>query len=125
MNISPNPVVYFEIPVTNMERAQHFYQTVFEIAFEEEIIDGNEMALFPFSEKETGITGALAKGNSYRPGREGTLVYFGTDQIDDVLLKAQQNGGTVLYPKTANEYGYVAEFEDTEGNRVGLFTKTE
>ncbi|WP_340064768.1 VOC family protein [Ascidiimonas aurantiaca] len=125
MNISPNPVVYFEIPVTNMERAQRFYETVFDVAFEKEVIDGNDMALFPFSENQTGITGALAKGDSYRPGREGTLVYFGTDQIDDVLVKAQQNGGAVLYPKTANEYGYVAEFEDTEGNRIGLFMKTE
>jgi hypothetical protein len=43
-----NPVVYFEIPVTNIDRAIKFYMAVFNFDFDKEIIDSNEMALFPF-----------------------------------------------------------------------------
>jgi uncharacterized protein len=116
-----NPAVYFEIPVTNMERAKKFYTVVFKVDFTEEIIDNNQMALFPFDENGTGITGALAKGEIYKPSKTGTLIYFHTADIDSTLNAAVQNGGKILYPKTSTgQYGYVAEFEDTEGNRIGV-----
>jgi predicted enzyme related to lactoylglutathione lyase len=35
------------------------------------------------------------------------------------------NGGQVLYPKTDNGIGLVAEFEDTEGNRIALYASKE
>jgi uncharacterized protein len=116
-----NPVVYFEIPVMNMERAMKFYSTVFNAAFEKTTIDGNDMALFPIAEDGIGISGALAKGEIYKPTRDGTLVYFKTENIDSTLNLAEQNGGKKLYPKTSNgALGFVAEFEDSEGNRVAL-----
>jgi predicted enzyme related to lactoylglutathione lyase len=34
-----------------------------------------------------------------------------------------ENGGTILYPKTDNGIGFVAEYEDSEGNRIALFQK--
>lgn len=116
-----NPAVYFEIPVTNMERAKKFYTAVIKVDFTEEIIDNNQMALFPFAEKEAGITGALAKGETYKPSKTGALIYFHTTDIESTLKTAVQNGGKILYPKTSTgQYGYVAEFEDTEGNRIAL-----
>jgi uncharacterized protein len=116
-----NPVVYFEIPVTNMNRAIQFYSAVFHIHFELEIIDNNEMALFPFNEKGHGVTGALAKGEIYKPTKEGVLIYFRTNNIDETLHLVLQHGGKILYPKTSvNELGFVAEFQDTEGNRIAL-----
>jgi predicted enzyme related to lactoylglutathione lyase len=53
MNTS-NPVVYFEIPVNDIERAEKFYTAVFNFSFEKEMIDHYEMALFPFEEKIAG-----------------------------------------------------------------------
>ncbi|MCU0355915.1 MAG: VOC family protein [Cytophagales bacterium] len=98
-----------------------FYEAVFGFDFTRETIDGNEMALFPFDEKGLGITGALAKGEIYKPTKNGTLVYFRTDNIDKTLRKANQNGGKTLYPKTSiGAAGFVAEFEDSEGNRIAL-----
>lgn len=61
MSKKSNPVVYFEIPVKDIDRAVKFYKKVFHFDFDKEIIDNNEMALFPFVEKNSGITGALAK----------------------------------------------------------------
>ena len=46
-----NPVVYFEIPVIDIDRATKFYSTVFNFKFDTTIIDNNKMALFPFTEE--------------------------------------------------------------------------
>ena len=121
MTKKSNPVVYFEIPVNNMDRAINFYKAVFHFEFDKEIIDGNEMALFPFTEGSSGISGALAKGEIYKPTKDGIVIYFKTDSIDETLNLATANGGQILYPKTDNGIGFVAEFEDTEGNRIALF----
>jgi uncharacterized protein len=112
-----NPVTYFEIPVQNMERAITFYETVFCYTFEKDSIDGNEMAFFPLDENGRGISGALAKGKTYNPSQAGTLIYFNSEDIEKTLA----NRGKILYPKTSiGTLGFVAEFEDSEGNRIGL-----
>ena len=116
-----NPVVYFEIPVTDMDRAVKFYAAVFNFDFEKDMIDHNEMALFPFTVTDSGISGALAKGEIYKPTIDGTLIYFKTENIDATLKLALKNGGEMLYPKTSNGvFGSVAEFKDSEGNRIAL-----
>ncbi|VFA42013.1 Predicted enzyme related to lactoylglutathione lyase [Chryseobacterium indologenes] len=117
-----NPVVYFEIPVADLERAEKFYTAVFNFTFEKEIIDSYEMALFPFEEKNSGITGALAKGEVYKPTKEGVIIYFKTENIDETLNRVLTQGGKILYPKKTDEkHGFaVAEFEDSEGNRIAL-----
>lgn len=115
-----NPVVYFEIPVTDIDRAIKFYEAVFHFDFEKENIDYNEMALFPFKEGNSGISGALAKGEIYKPTKDGVVIYFKTENIDETLKLATSNGGKILYPKTDNGQGFVAEFQDSEGNRIAL-----
>jgi uncharacterized protein len=124
MDESLNPVVYFEIPVTDIDRAVNFYAAVFKFNFGKEIIDKNVMALFPFTDKGSGISGALAKGDIYKPTKNGVVIYFKTNDIDETLKLVQKNGGQILYPKTSNgDLGYVAEFEDSEGNRIALHMK--
>jgi predicted enzyme related to lactoylglutathione lyase len=120
-----NPVVYFEIPVIDMDRATKFYSTVFKFKFDTTIIDNNEMALFPFIQENSGISGALAKGEIYKPTKDGVLIYFNTANMDETLRLANANGGQILYPKTDNGIGLVAEFEDTEGNRIALYQSKE
>ncbi|MCX6596805.1 MAG: VOC family protein [Acidobacteria bacterium] len=104
-----------------MERAMKFYRAVFGVDFTRETVDGNEMAFFPFSEAAPGATGALAKGATYVPSHNGSLVYFHTREIDAVLARVTGQGGKTLYPKTAiGAQGFVAELEDSEGNRIAL-----
>ncbi|WP_208746827.1 VOC family protein, partial [Aquimarina algiphila] len=88
-----NPVVYFEIPVSNIDRAIKFYKSVFNFTFEREVIDKNEMALFPFAEENSGISGALAKGEIYKPTNDGVVIYFKTENIDKTLKIVIENGG--------------------------------
>lgn len=121
LTIKSNPVVYFEIPVTEIDRAIKFYNAVFHFEFEKENIDNNEMALFPFANENSGISGALAKGEIYKPTKNGVVIYFKTENIDETLKLATSNGGQILYPITNNGIGLVAELEDTEGNRIALY----
>nr|WP_121272832.1 VOC family protein [Pedobacter schmidteae] len=121
MNKSHHHVVYFEIPVNDLDRAMNFYQLVFGFEFEQDIIEDNEMAFFSLDGGDNGMSGALAKGEIYKPTNNGVLIYFFTENIDETLKRAISNGGKTLFPKTFNEgWGFVAEFEDTEGNRIAL-----
>jgi uncharacterized protein len=116
-----NPVSFFEIPVNDLQRATDFYEFVFECKLELQTIDGNEMAMFAFNESGFGASGALVKGEAYVTSKHGTRVYFSVSDIDDHLSRILQKGGQVMYPKTdIDDYGYVAEFEDSEGNCVAL-----
>jgi uncharacterized protein len=119
-----NPVGYFEVPVLDIERAILFYEAVFGYSLERSSIDGNEMALFSFDEMASGITGALAQGESYIPSKQGSRIYFSVDDIDNTLGNVISSGGKILYPKTSiGELGWVAEFEDTEGNCIALHSQ--
>jgi predicted enzyme related to lactoylglutathione lyase len=116
-----NPAVYFEIPVSDLDRATKFYSAVFGFTFERQNIHGNEMAMFPFSQNGSGITGALVKGEIYKPTQSGVVIYFHTENIDATLERAVKNGAKILFPKTsAGDFGVVAEFSDSEGNRIAL-----
>lgn len=121
----PNPVGYFEIPVSDLDRACRFYAAVFGFDFERETIDGYEMALLPLHEGSAGASGALAKGDVYVPSKTGVIVYFSVTDIDVALACAVAAGGAVLYAKKSiGPAGFVAEIEDSEGNRIALTART-
>jgi hypothetical protein len=115
-----NPIPYVEIPVTDMARAIAFYTAVFAVDLERRTVDGYNMALFP-ADDGPGAKAALAKGDVYRPSKEGAIVYFGVADIEATVARATAAGGRVLYPvKDIGEFGFVAEIEDSEGNRIAL-----
>jgi predicted enzyme related to lactoylglutathione lyase len=116
-----NPVFHFEIPVTDMDRAAAFYEAVFGYPLTREMVDGYDMAFFPRADGQPGASGALAKGDVYRPSHDGPVIYFDVPDIDAVLARAATRGSRVLYPKKdIGAAGYVAEIEDSEGNRIAL-----
>lgn len=116
-----NPVVHFEIPVTDLDRAVRFYEAVFETKLARQEVDGYAMAFFPRADGKPGASGALAKGDVYVPTKSGAILYFDVPSIDPVLARAVTSGGKVLYPKKdIGEAGFVAEIEDSEGNRIAL-----
>ena len=118
--MTPNPVTYFEIPVTDMGRAIEFYEAVFAVALERVQIDGHDMALFAFDEKRQGISGALAKGESYVPSRSGPRVYFSVQSIDQTLTRIRSLGAKIAYPKSLVGSFWIAEFIDSEGNQIAI-----
>lgn len=124
-SIISNPVSYFEIPVMDMDRATSFYETVLGVSLERTVIHGSDMALFPFDENSRGISGALAKGDSYVPSKSGPRVYFFVESIGETLERAISNGGRVAFPKTQAGDFWVAEVEDSEGNLIALSSADE
>ncbi len=116
-----NPVSYFEIPVTDLDRAVEFYESVFEVQLERATVDGYDMALFPSDSDAAGASGALAQGDVYVPSKEGAVLYFSVDDIDSIIERAIARNGKVLYPKKSiGVPDFVAEIEDSEGNRIAL-----
>lgn len=116
-----NPVVHFEIPVTDMERAVAFYEAVFGTKLERAEVDGYDMAFFPRADGRAGASGALAKGDVYQPSHHGPILYFDVADIDAIIARAVAHGARVLYPKKdIGAAGFVAEIEDSEGNRIAL-----
>ena len=116
-----NPVNWFEIPTTDLERATSFYETALGISLSPMEMAPLKMAWFPMTQGAAGATGALVQGEGYAPSASGTLVFIHVDDIDATLARIAANGGKTLVPKTdIGEYGSFAHFEDTEGNRVAL-----
>ena len=115
-----NALNWFDIPVTDIDRATKFYNTVLATELQSvEIPDGFVMGMFP---AEDGIGGAVIKGEGYTPSAEGSVIYLnaGAD-LSDALGRVEAAGGQVLLPKTdIGENGYVAFLLDPEGNKVGL-----
>ena len=121
-----NPVVYFEIPALDLERACDFYSKVFETTLTKDIVDGYQMAFFESSGDSFGATGALVVGDVYVPSHQGCFLYFGVESIDETVARALELGGSVLYPKKSNgDLGFVAEIQDTEGNRIALHEESK
>ncbi len=120
-----NPVIWFEIPVTDLIRASAFYQKVFDysITFREK--KSMKMGVFPLI-NAPGISGALVQVKGYTPHHSGTVVYFFVNNIENTLEKVINNGGKLLIPNTdIGEEGYIAQFEDSEGNQVGIYKAKE
>jgi uncharacterized protein len=116
-----NPVFHFEIPVTNIERAVHFYERILDVKLTRRTVDGYEMAFFPRADGKPGASGALAMGDVYVPSKTGAIVYFDVPDIDQALERAEEFRTVSLYPKKdIGADGYVAEIEDSEGNRLAL-----
>jgi predicted enzyme related to lactoylglutathione lyase len=119
--IKTNPISWFEIPVRDVGKARRFYEKVFDTELTLEDMDAFNMAFFPMAENAPGAAGMLIKGETYEPSHAGTIVYFSVEDIEETLRRISANGGKTLLPKKSiGEYGFIAHFEDTEGNRLAL-----
>ncbi|MDN3643584.1 VOC family protein [Lutimonas halocynthiae] len=123
-----NMVGWFEIPVSDMKRAQAFYEKVFGIRIMVEQFGDTLMGWFPFTQdlEAKGAGGSLVQNKkSYTPSADGTLVYFSSPEINEELKRVKEAGGNVLQEKTLirDDIGYMALFLDTEGNRIALHSR--
>jgi predicted enzyme related to lactoylglutathione lyase len=120
-----NIVTWFEIPVKDMERAKTFYANVMQTSFTVNEKEGMNMAIFEHT--QPAVSGMLIAGENYEPSQTGVVIYLnGGNDLAVPLQRAIEQGGTVLWEKTAineGECGYFAQFLDSEGNRVGLYSQ--
>ena len=117
---------WFELFVTDIDRAAAFYETLLGTTLRREVFGGEPHAIFPASE-DGGQTGALVVRADRKPSADGALVYLNCDGIlDACLARVQQAGGSIVMPLTdIGPPGHVAVVSDTEGNAVGLHSQRE
>lgn len=116
-----NIVSWFEIYVTDMSRAQKFYEAVFDTQLERLESEGMEYLMFPYQEGGEGSGGALVKMDGVPVGPGGTMVYLACEDCSVEESRIVPNGGEILRPKFAiGEHGFIAIAKDCEGNVIGL-----
>lgn len=119
--MKPNPVGWFEIYVQDMERARHFYETVFQTTLEPLNANALDMLAFRMETRLWGAAGALVKMEGVCSGGNSTLVYFTCEDCAEEEARAISAGGGLARPKFAiGQYGFVSLVTDTEGNMIGL-----
>lgn len=117
-----NAIHWFDLPATDIERAVKFYNTILEVSMVPQDGMGGKTAFFPY-DAPFAVGGAITTGDWYKPSdAAGALIYLnGGDDLSPVLGRVEGAGGKVIVPKTSiGEFGAIAVFIDTEGNRVGL-----
>lgn len=125
--MKPNPVVWFEIYVQDMKRAQTFYESVFQCKLEPMkepagLAPGTQMLFFPGDNMASyGASGMLVKMAGVPSGGGGSLVYFSCDDCAVEQARVQAAGGRIDKPKFAiAPHGFISLVVDTEGNCIGL-----
>ena len=120
-----NVVGWFEIPVSEMDRAKKFYEKVFDITISIHDLGGVLMGWFPNAGEAYGATGTLIKHESYTPSEQGTLVYFSSADVQVELDRVESAGGKILQQKTiiSEDHGFMALICDSEGNRIALHSR--
>jgi predicted enzyme related to lactoylglutathione lyase len=126
MDTTTNSLNWFEIPVTEMHRAKHFYQVIFSMHMNESEMMSMQMAFFPFEPGSGKASGALVKSDQHKPSMDGAVIYLNANpDLSNVLDKVESVGGSIVMPKTqiTPEIGYMAFITDTEGNRIALHSQ--
>ncbi|MEM7034289.1 MAG: hypothetical protein AAF629_32400, partial [Chloroflexota bacterium] len=89
----------FEISATDILRAVDFYQTILDIKIETLDFSGIQMGLFPTEGQMT--FGVIMQGEDYTPSATGVTIYLdGGDNLQVILDKVEQKGGSIVVPKT-------------------------
>lgn len=118
-----NAVGWFDIYVSDLNRAVSFYETVLGHKLEEmtDPTGQSQMMSFPADMSSYGAAGALTKSDHASPGVGGTVVYFSAEDCAVEESRVAAAGGKVIRPKfSIGEFGWVTLCQDTEGNMFGL-----
>jgi len=118
-----NQIVWFDMPVQDLDRAIRFYSAVLGAPVKKEQMPGMTFAVLPHQDHE--VSGCLApggEGSASKPSPHGALLYFNCQgRLDQAVAAVEPNGGKVLQPRhQIGPYGFRAVVLDSEGNRIAL-----
>lgn len=116
-----NVINWFEIPVSDIDRASKFYSEVLDGELPRQEMMGMQMAFLPMEGE--GVGGALVQGEMHKPSSDGAILYLnGGEDLSTPLKRVETAGGKITMPKTkiSDEVGFMAFFIDTEGNSMAF-----
>lgn len=127
-----NAISWFEIPTSDIDRAQKFYEKIFNIKLQPMDMDAEKlkMRMFPLEDPMNGVGGALVKSDGFHKpsASDGPLIYLnGNPDVQIIMDRIEKAGGKIIVPKTeiSPEHGFMGVFIDTEGNRIALHSVPE
>lgn len=113
---------WFEIPATNIKRAQKFYEQILKIKMVYEENEIYKTAFFPLYGDHIG--GSVVEGKGYVPSGDGSKIFLNAHpNILEVLNRVEPAGGKVLVPVSKTANGDFAWFLDPEGNKIALYAR--
>lgn len=120
-----NAISWFEIPATDINRAQKFYEAIFEITMATLDFPEIKMRMFPLDDPMNAVGGTLVDSGGFHKvsATDGPLIYLnGNPDVQIILDRVEAAGGKILVPKRtiSEEYGDMAVIQDSEGNRIAL-----
>jgi len=114
-----NPVVWTELPVSDLDAAVAFYNTVFESGLKVDTSGPNPMAIFPGA--QGGVAGHLYPGKPAAKGSGPTVHLAVPDNLEAAMERARSAGAEVqdmIIPLPMGRFAYAT---DPDGNSIGLF----
>lgn len=120
-------VGWFEIPVSDIDRAIAFYQKVFDCKLEKQDLGDFKMASFPWEYSKGGAGGSLVYHKEFyqTSALPGVLIYFSSENCEVELNRVIEAGGAIQIPKRmiAPDIGFMGVFLDSEGNRIAVHSR--
>lgn len=117
-----NAAAWFEIPVSDLDRAKAFYGSVVGTDLRDEQMGPNKTAIFACSgDPRTAISGHLYEGQPASKG-SGATIHLHVDGLEPALERVGAAGGEVVSPIIAIPAGRFAYCLDPDGNSFGLFS---
>ena len=123
LNREHNRVVWFDLPVADLERAVKFYRSLLAIEVSIEQFGETKFAVLAH---DHGNGGCLVV-QPENVGATGPMMYLNTHgRIQDAQQQVEANGGKVLEPIHPNgPHGFRALILDSEGNRLAIHSETD
>ena len=124
LNQKHNRLVWFDIPVTDLERAADFYRTVLNIKVE---VQNFGDVHFGVLEHEEGNGGCLVPNPEEAGAPAGILVYLNVNgRIRSALNSVKTAGGQVIQEiHSLGPHGFRALIKDSEGNTLALHSELD
>ena len=121
---STDRVVWFDLPVSDLERASTFYRAVLAIDVQTQSHEGESFAVL---EHGPGNGGCLIVRPDEGASDRGPLLYLNVEgRIRAAEAAAVEHGGALVEGVHAiGPHGFRAIVRDSEGNRVALHSSTD
>lgn len=122
MEMLHNAISWFEIPVTDFDRAKKFYSTIYDYDMPEMQMGPVKMGILLHHRDNGGIGGAIVCGEGYQPATNGAKVYLNAgNDLTTVLGRVEAAGGKIILDKTEiGQMGFISIIQDTENNHISL-----
>jgi uncharacterized protein len=117
-----NSIAWFEIPVSDMNRAKAFYGAVLQNELKDENMGPNDTSVFVY-EGGQGISGHLYPGQPAAKGAGSTVHLYVPSPLEDSLERVKAAGGEVVSDIVKIPPGRFVYCLDPDGNSIGLFTR--